>query len=322
MLNSSNQKKYAGLALKKYNKRHNLEPYYPNEGLIRAVEVARLLERPLLLRGAPGSGKTRLAEALAFELHGNVYKDFYIRWNIKSTSKAMDGLYIYDHLKRLRDTQDRNISQKEIEENQYWELGPLGHTFDKSKANALPAVLLIDEIDKADPDFPNDLLDVLEGNPKQFSIKEVKNKQIVAEQSPIIIITSNDERELPHAFLRRCVFYYLPFPDDALLLKLAKSFIEKYDEKGEMSKIIAPLVHFFKQKHKEMESNPNVDKPISTSELLDWLKVIAFYKPYSNGVLSVGKNNELIFNDGKILYPEVLFKSFDDWKGQMGVDFI
>lgn len=321
MIPEPHYKKYSGAALQAYNKDAGLDPYFPGEGLKRAVEVARLLQRPLLLRGEPGSGKTRLAEALAFELHGEKYEDFYFRWNIKSTTKAQEGLYTYDHLRRLRDVQNRRKSDEEIESTQYWELGPIGEAFTCSSKEAPPPILLIDEIDKADIDFPNDLLDVLEGQPKKFTIKEA-GKVVEAEQSPIVIITSNDEKELPNAFLRRCVFFFIPFPSYDDLLKIARANVAKLQDQAIEDSLMKPLVKKFRQTYEEMKENPNTDKRPSTSELLDWLRVIAFYKPQKNGAVEVGENGELIFADGKILYPEVLFKSYDDWKTQLGEDYI
>lgn len=321
MIREPHYKKYSGKALEEYNQTFDLDPYFPGVGLIRAVEVARLLERPLLLRGEPGSGKTRLAEALAFELHGALNSEVFMRWNVKSTTKAQEGLYSYDHLRKLRDVQNPKKTEEDIAKTQYWELGPIGNAFAKSKKIGPPPVLLIDEIDKADIDFPNDLLDVLEGRPKQFTIREAGEK-IIAEQSPIVIITSNDEKELPNAFLRRCVFFYIPFPTYEELLRIARANLEKIQDSRLEDSLIEPLVQFFRDLYKKMKDNPNTDKRPSTSELLDWLRVVAFYQPQREGKVRIGEKGELIFEDGKVLYPEVLFKSFDDWKIQLGEDYL
>lgn len=305
-------KKYQGTALKTYIQDLDLDPYFPSVDLVRAVEVARLLSRPLLLRGAPGSGKTRLAEAIAFELYGKEYLNYYFRWNVKSSTKAEEGLYQFDHLQRLRDAQLRG----DIEPKNYRKFGPLGEAFQRSKEDA-PAILLIDEIDKADIDFPNDLLDVLEDKKKSFTIKET-GETITAQFSPIIIITSNDERELPEAFLRRCVFHHLPFPDEGRLFELAEAYLQKYNPDDELVALLQPLVNRFKEEYDKMKGKPNIDKVVSTSELLDWLRVISFYKPYKNEELWVNAQGALEFKDGTVLYPEVLFKSRDDFKSQMG----
>ncbi len=315
MIREPNYQKYTGAALQEYNAMHDLDPYFPSEDLIRAVEVARLLERPLLLRGEPGSGKTRLAEALAFEIHGDDWKDHYFRWNIKSSTKAEEGLYRFDHLARLRDVQDTGT--KKEPKGKYVEKGALGKAFEACKKGVSPAVLLIDEIDKADIDFPNDLLDVLEGRPKQFEIRET-GEVVKAEQSPIVIISSNDEKELPNAFLRRCVFHFIPFPDYDDLLKIAQANLDKQPESGLDQEWLRKTVRKFLDIHREMKKNPNTDKPVSTSELLDWLRVITFYQPQEKGEITVGEQGQLIFADGRVLYPEVLFKSYDDLQSQLG----
>jgi MoxR-like ATPase len=282
-----------------------IPPYFPSEELVKAVEYARVLQRPLLLRGEPGSGKTRLAQSIAYDLYGADYKLKYFEWHIKSTSKAVEGLYTFDHVERLRDAQ----LQKGRQAREYRELGPLGKAFSVSTSNA-PAVVLIDEIDKADIDFPNDLL--LELDQKRFTIKETK-EEILAAYPPIIIITSNDEKELPNAFLRRCVFHYIKFPAYKQLLLIAKANAHVFQDKfGKPmpAPLIEATVTRFRQLYNNMNSDPNTDKNPSTSELLDWLRVIYFY--FFNGQLS-----EEMLPDGELPHPQVLLKSIDDYKSQM-----
>src|SRR2546428_10056707 len=181
--------------------RTQIPPYLPDKPLIEAVNLAIFLERPLLIKGEPGCGKTRLAEAVANELGLPYYA-----WYIKSTDRARDGLYTYDAIARLRDVQltasrTKNVNIQRIgEPSKYVKWGKLGEAFLSEE----PTVVLIDEIDKADIDFPNDLL--LELDQKQFYVQETRT-MIKAKHTPIIFITSNDEKDLPDAFLRRCLFH-------------------------------------------------------------------------------------------------------------------
>jgi MoxR-like ATPase len=182
--------------------------YVTSEPLRNAVNVAIALGRPLLIRGEPGTGKTKLAHAIAHDLGKKL-----IVWNIKSTTKAQDGLYLYDTVQRLNDSRfgDRDISDIK----QYIKLGNLGQAF----ASPEQLVLLIDEVDKADIEFPNDLLNELDE--MSFYIPET-NETIAAIHRPITVITSNAEKELPDAFLRRCIFHYIEFPDAELMEEIIR----------------------------------------------------------------------------------------------------
>jgi len=225
--------------------------YIASNELQLAVNAAIALERPLLIKGEPGTGKTMLAEELAASLNVEL-----IPWHIKSTTKAQQGLYEYDAVSRLRDSQLGDEKVKDI--GNYIIKGKLWNAF---TADQRP-VLLIDEIDKADIEFPNDLL--LELDKMEFFVYETQEK-IIAKQRPIIIITSNNEKELPDAFLRRCFFHYINFP-----------------EKEEMQAIVD--VHFPNIKQKLLDEAlalffnlrdiPGLKKKPSTSELIDWLKLL------------------------------------------------
>lgn len=188
-------------------------PYLPEPGLVEVVNQAILLERPLLLKGAAGSGKSSLAAAVAAEFSQRSGTDWpYEVWRVRSTSSARDGLYTYDSVARLRDAQlaaNRRAAkgrQINISPEKYIHLGPLGWAI----TNPRRTVMLIDEIDRADIDFPNDLL--VELDELQFQIIETGQTVTAQAAKPLIIITSNDEKGLPAAFLRRCLFYYLEFP--------------------------------------------------------------------------------------------------------------
>lgn len=257
-----------------------LKPYFPDEKLRKAVDMALALKRPLLLKGDPGCGKTRLAEAVAYDLYGDDFDNHYFEWNIKSGSKVSDGIYTFDHIKRLRDAQLDHINKTKTSDDLslYIEKGALAKAFGASKKGK-PAILLIDEIDKADIDFPNDLL--LELDQKRFEIPELINSKnldfqkqgrITAEESPLIFITSNDEKDLPPAFLRRCLFHYVDFPKIADLLKIVKANFADFDET-----ILNRALEKFEILRGKMQGNTNAEKRVSTSELIDWIFLIKHF---------------------------------------------
>jgi len=227
------------------------DSYVATEDLMMAVNAAIVLSRPLLVKGEPGTGKTLLAEEVARALDRPL-----LQWHIKSTSKARQGLYEYDAVSRLRDSQLGDERVHDI--RNYIVKGRLWEAFDSE----VQPVLLIDEIDKADIEFPNDLL--LELDRMEFHVYETR-ETIRARHRPIIIITSNNEKELPDAFLRRCFFHYIRFPDKETMERIVH--VHFPDLKRELLK--ESLEAFF-----EVREVPGLKKKPSTSELLDWIKLL------------------------------------------------
>lgn len=222
--------------------------YLTSESLTSAVNCALALERPLLVKGEPGTGKTLLAEAIAADLSLPL-----LTWHVKSTTRAQDGLYVYDTVQRLYDSRFGDGDVKDIK--QYIKLGPLGQAF----ASKERVVLLIDEVDKADIEFPNDLLHELDR--MRFRITET-GEDVAATQRPIVIITSNNEKELPDAFLRRCVFHFIDFPDAELMKRIVGVHHPQLDET-----LAKQAIQIFY----ELRSLQRLRKRPSTSELIDWI---------------------------------------------------
>ena len=225
--------------------------YISTDDLTVAVNASIALEKPLLVKGEPGTGKTELARQISESLGLEI-----IEWNIKSTTKAQQGLYEYDAVSRLRDSQ---LGDKKIENvAHYIKKGKIWNAFETNERS----VLLIDEIDKADIEFPNDLLQELDK--MEFYVYET-NEIIKAIKRPIVIITSNNEKELPEAFLRRCFFHYIQFPD----LDTLKKIVEVHFPKIKKTLLDAALNRFF-----EIRDVPGMKKKPSTSEALDWIKLL------------------------------------------------
>jgi MoxR-like ATPase len=225
--------------------------YVASAELMASVNVAIALQKPLLIKGEPGTGKTMLAQAVANSLGKRL-----VIWNIKSTTKAQDGLYVYDTIQRLYDGQFGEAGVDDI--SRYIKLGKLGEAFDSEEQ----VVLLIDEIDKADLEFPNDLL--WELDQMEFYIHETK-RTVKAKHRPIVIITSNAEKELPDAFLRRCIFHYISFPDAALMEEIVR--VHYPDIKENLLKNAMEAFY-------DIRSMRDIRKKPSTSELIDWLNAL------------------------------------------------
>ena len=225
--------------------------YIATEDLMIAVNAAVTLERPLLIKGEPGTGKTELAKQVSLGLNLEM-----LEWNIKSTTKAQQGLYEYDAVSRLRDSQLGDERVNDV--SNYIRKGKLWDAFESKQK----VVLLIDEIDKADIEFPNDLLQELDK--MAFYVYET-GQTISAKQRPVVIITSNNEKELPDAFLRRCFFHYIKFPDQETLRKIVKVHYPNLKD----NLLSTALTQFF-----EIREQSGLKKKPSTSEVLDWLKLL------------------------------------------------
>jgi MoxR-like ATPase len=227
------------------------EQYVATDDLRMAVNAAITLQRPLLIKGEPGTGKTMLAEEVAAALQMPL-----LQWHIKSTTKAQQGLYEYDAVSRLRDSQLGDAKVQDI--RNYIVQGVLWQAF----TSEVPTVLLIDEIDKADIEFPNDLLRELDR--MEFYVYETR-EMIKAVHRPVVIITSNNEKELPDAFLRRCFFHYINFPDPQTMMKI----VEVHHPNIKEDLVTAALHSFY-----EIRNLSGLKKKPSTSELMDWLKLL------------------------------------------------
>ena len=230
---------------------HGSDEYIASDELIRSVNIAAALKKPLLIKGEPGTGKTMLAEAIARSLDMEL-----LIWNIKSTTRAQDGLYVYDTVQRLYDSQFGADGVDDIA--RYIRLGKMGEAFEKEKQT----VLLIDEIDKADIEFPNDLLWELDR--MEFYIPET-GETVKAARRPVVIITSNAEKELPDAFLRRCVFHYIEFPTPELMEEIVRVHFPDLEQ----NVLNASIKAFY-----AIRNLPTIQKKPATSELVDWIRAL------------------------------------------------
>ena len=262
------------------------DTYLTSESLRSAVDCALVLQRPLLVKGEPGTGKTLLAEAISSALGLQL-----LTWNVKSTTRAQDGLYVYDAVQRLHDSRFNDHDVKDIEK--YIKLGPLGESFAAPERR----VLLIDEIDKADLEFPNDLLHELDR--MRFRVIETE-REVVAKQRPVVIITSNNEKDLPDAFLRRCVFHFIDFPDQDLMKRIVA--VHHPDLSDRM--VEQALQIFF-----ELRALTRLRKRPTTSELVDWIAALK-----ASGITTVKLDENLPFL-GALLKREQDLQAFAETYG-------
>lgn len=259
------------------------ENYVASPDLQIAVNAAVTLQKPLLIKGEPGTGKTLLAFEVAKSLNKKIFT-----WHVKSTSKAQQGLYEYDAVARLRDSQLGDEKVKDI--SHYINKGPVWQAFESDEQ----VVLLIDEIDKADIEFPNDLL--LELDKMEFYCYELQ-KTIIAKHRPIIIITSNNERDLPDAFLRRCFFHFISFPERDIMQAIVNVHFPKISER-----LVAEAMRVFYS----IRDINNLKKKPSTSELIDWLRLLQI------GGLDVSDLKSLTVTKSKLPFEGALLKNEQD----------
>jgi MoxR-like ATPase len=285
-----------------------LHPYFPKADLKKAVDLAILLNRPLLLEGEPGSGKSKLAYHLVYSLSKKYTQQRwrFRLWNVQSNSKASDGFYIYDYLGRLQAAQLVKVGVEErnndpADPEKFVEYGPLGLAFTEHDCQT---VVLIDEIDKADAQFANDLLLSIEE--QRFEVKELRKSNphdcwhlAKADQPPIIIITSNQERSLPAAFLRRCLYHYIEFPDKGELTQIINARFQT----SPAEVVDAAIERFLKLRSQMDEDKGESGKKVGTSELIDWFQVLN--RSPSDRVLELLSGSSLPF-------PSTLLKSRED----------
>ncbi len=281
-------------------KGHPIEPYLPDDDLKEAANLAIDLRRPLLVMGEPGCGKTRLALAVAYDLQLP-----YESWHIQSVSRARDGRYIYDTVARLRDAQlaangllkPDDVSEKD-DPYKYVRWGPIGEAFRSEE----PTVVLIDEIDKADPDFANDLL--LELDELWFPVEELvysgfskEDRKVQAQHKPIIFITSNDERRLPNALLRRCLFHEIQFPEKKeRLVEIIMAHCP-----ATAADLVGAAAEYFLELRQQMKDG-RADKLVSTSEIIDWVHALIARDKTPDDIKS------------GLLYPGVVLKTLSDYR--------